>query len=551
MNNLAELLESVPFREQWRRMLVGLHAPRGSGEHAYAVYLLKHFFGPSIMSMAGSFLILMVVLCFKVGLDDRPCVLGDLTDIIVLDPAKEKIESDSPPEKEQTVQPPPTPVESEKEIKPEWNSTVPENQEPSVGPPNPFLQEQGAGGSPDGVKDSIEEKVIDMRPFTGKSVAIIKDLSGRTDGEREIAFNKYGPGGPGGGSNNAWTVTEGTVVRALWWLKKEQQPDGSWNSTKPAMTGLALLTYLAHGDTSSSKKFGPTVEKGVKWLLTNQESDGHFKGRDPHDYSHPIATYALCEAYGMMPLPDIKAAAEKAVDVIIKGQNASGGWDYNCKPGNRDDVSYMGWCIQALKAADIAQLKNEGLKPAMKKAVLALKRSANSAGRFGYTGPNDGTGGLTGVGVLCMQMLGAGRQPEALNGIVWLQQATCDWEKPWLSSPIYYWYYVTQAKFHAGGTIWENWDKQFSLQLIKNQKSTKKAVEGPDGKMHDIGWWEPPAGVKGHTDGPVMDTCLCALQLEVYYRHLPTYDVQKDIQLEGNFSDPADLQIQVSSLKNK
>jgi len=362
---------------------------------------------------------------------------------------------------------------------------------------------------------------------------------------------RYGaPDGGGGGKKGS--ASELAVRRALRWLKKEQLPDGSWKNTKPAMTGLALLAYLAHGDTSaSSKEFGTTVEKGIKWLLDNQEPDGRFKGRDAHDYSHPIATYALCEAYGMTKLPFIKSAAEKAVDIILKGQHSSGGWDYNCQQSNRDDVSYMGWCVQALKAAYIAKLENEGLKQALEKSVACLKKSADPSGKFGYTGPQDGNGGLTGVGVLCLQMLGASREPECRNGVLWLTKScTFNWEKPWLTSPIYYWYYITQAKFQAGGETWNSWNKQFAAQLIQHQKVESNAIMGPDGRMRDVGWWEPPAAVKGHTDGPVMDTALCTLQLEVYYRYLPTFGKALQQQEEEPENNTGDLAIQVTSIPN-
>lgn len=550
MNNLAELLESVPLREQWQRVMIGLHAPKDSGEHAYAVFLIKHFFGPSVISITGSVVILAGALIVNFGIEEKPIDLD--RGVVELVPDQKPIELDPPAPVEPEPRQRPVVTQNEEQDENPTSSTEPDNQDKYSGPVNPFAEKEGDGGTRDGLKDSIEDRFIDTRPIMTQSKLIIRGFPGRSDSERENLYNKYGPGDTGGKKNRqAWTVQEGAVVRALWWLKKQQQPDGSWNNTKPAMTGLALLAYLAHGDTSASKKFGPTVEKGLKWLLNNQEADGHFRGRDPHDYSQPIATYALCEAYAMTPLPEIKAAAEKAVDVIIKGQNPGGGWDYNCKPGPRDDLSYMGWCIQALKAADIARIGNEGLRDAMRKAVSGVRKNADSSGRFGYTSPRDGTGGLTGVGVLCMQMLGAGRQPEARNGIIWLQQATYNWEKPWLSSPIYYWYYVTQAKFHFGGDIWKSWDRQFSQQLIRNQKREEKAVDGPDGKLHNIGWWEPPAKVAGHTDGPVMDTALCTLQLEVYYRYLPTYDVLKDQDLEDRTPDPADLQIQVSSVNGR
>ena len=76
-----------------------------------------------------------------------------------------------------------------------------------------------------------------------------------------------------------------------------------------------------------------------------------------------------------------------------------------------------------------------------------------------------------------MQLLGAAREPECRNGVLWLEHnASFDWEKPWLASPIYYWYYVTQTKFHSGGDIWNKWNKQFSVQLVKNQQVEKDAI---------------------------------------------------------------------------
>ena len=78
------------------------------------------------------------------------------------------------------------------------------------------------------------------------------------------------------------------------------------------MTGYALLTYLAHGETPASPEFGETVEKAIRFLVDSQEPSGRFRGRDGHDYTHPIATYALCEAYGLTKVPMLKEAAEKA-----------------------------------------------------------------------------------------------------------------------------------------------------------------------------------------------------------------------------------------------
>ena len=52
-------------------------------------------------------------------------------------------------------------------------------------------------------------------------------------------------------------------------------------------------------------------------------------------------------------------------------------------------------------------------------------------------------------------------------------------------------------------------------------------MAGPEGTPVDIGYWDMKH-VSGHSDGVVMDTALCTLQLEVYYRHLPTFNLDRD-----------------------
>src|SRR3989339_16800 len=145
------------------------------------------------------------------------------------------------------------------------------------GPPQEFSS--GDTGVGNGVGGDMDTPVVPFAVVMTKSPVIMKGLYGnRTKGGREVALRAYGGGGGGGG------YTEGAVMRALRWLKKNQQADGSWNKVKPAMTGLAVLTYLAHGETPSSDEFGPTVEKGIKWLGGNQEQNGLINGRGGRNY---------------------------------------------------------------------------------------------------------------------------------------------------------------------------------------------------------------------------------------------------------------------------
>ncbi len=341
---------------------------------------------------------------------------------------------------------------------------------------------------------------------------ILKDLGygTRSPGGKAEALSKYNP---------AWGAqTEASVVKALEWLTRKQLADGSWGPNKIAMTGLALLTFLAHGETTSSPKYGPTVEKALRFLSAQQDADGYFSrsrggggdGGDPTSYAHAIATYGVCEAYGLTRIASLKPVMEKAVQVILDGQQPKGGWNYRFSKSARRDTSVSGWMIQAVKSAQIGGAENPGLKSAMAAAVADLKSVHNAQnGRFGYTDSGGGSLGCTGIGVLCMQLLGHAADRETRQGLQALREATVDWredrEQGW---PLYEWYYITQANFHQGGQTWRNWNAQFAREYTRRQNA-------------DGSW--PPASKAEASYGPVYSTTLAALTLQVYYRFLPTY----------------------------
>lgn len=296
------------------------------------------------------------------------------------------------------------------------------------------------------------------------------------------------------------------------------------------MTGLAVLTFLAHNATpDNSPEFGETVQKAIEFLMNGQDRQtGLYGNQDGHQYSHPIATYAMCEAYALIKNPNIGESARLAMKPIINGQHPTGGWTYKMDPGldnksgkYRDDTSYMGWCAQALKAAKMAGLEVDGLDKAIKLAVKGFKGNAGRNGGFGYTGPSS-THGLTSVGALCMELLGAGDDSSVRKSLEVMDK----WEIGAFGeknkvggSPQYYFYYATQSKFNAKGKRWKNWNDKMVRSYLKAQKIQRGAYKDQNGESHDIGWWE---NGDVHTDRPVMDTCLTSLQLMVYYRNLKT-----------------------------
>ena len=516
-HDIMELFEELSFREKWRKVARGLRMPPHTGEYKWARLQVTRLWSPVAGLVVPVVLLALLTLLATGG---RRVIRKYR--FVMKDPDP-PIETLKPPPPLDNDKPPPTDG-PEVEIYRDFSDhdVVAEDSQPDA-------QDRFAPvPAPFEAVARIESPVIMVGIYTG-----------RDPGEQGKALTEHGA--PKG--------TCGAIMRALRWLKKSQNNDGSWDACKPAMTGLGLLTFLAHGDTPASAEFGLTVEYAIRWLVENQEADGRFRGRDKHDYSQPIAAYALAEAYGLTRVPMVKEAAEKAVNVIVKGQNPNGGFNYNLVPGGtpkRDDTSYMGWCVQALKAAYLAGLSCDGLDEAMRKAVGGLKKNYGGTydkGGFGYTGPSS-SHGLTSVGALSMQLLGQGNSREVQSAMTAMENAGFWGQGSY--SKLYYSYYLTQAKFQAGKQTWRRWNKIFAPCLIERQIVEKAAVEGTDGRLKDIGHWAPGREVSGHTDsdGRVMNTCLAALQLQVYYRYLPTFKLQDIVQLE-NIAEEKDKHVDI------
>jgi hypothetical protein len=323
---------------------------------------------------------------------------------------------------------------------------------------------------------------------------------------------------------------------------------------------MAILTYLAHNETPApDTEFGPTVERAVRFLVDSLGSGEYFRDKDGNNYSHPIGVYALGEAYAMTKNPLVKSAVERAVQPIIRGQNPANGWEYKMAPTARTDTSYSGWCAQAVKAVHASGAQAPGLDECYEKAKHAFDSTFNGD-HFFYQ--NTGTGanghpGETPIATLCMQLLEQYADPKVRQAMGYMDACTYDFEhwenQPWGAqgpSPVYYWYYLTQAKFQVGGATFGAWNKMFLPELQKRQQIIKgeggaSGYMDLNGKYRDIGWWDSPsrgeafrsnkgglpctwyqggAATQGSTslDCRIMDTTLCALQLMVYYRFLPT-----------------------------
>ena len=188
-----------------------------------------------------------------------------------------------------------------------------------------------------------------------------------------------------------------------------------------------------------SPTFGPTVQKAIDFI-TSTPPEPETIGQKG-SYSHPIRTYALCEAFTMTKIPKLKEYAKRAAEIMVKGQNESGGWAYGYGKGPvaHTDLSVTGWNIQALKAAALTGISIDGLDEAMDKAIAYVKRCQDKSGKFAYKEGTNGKASLTGAGVLCLQIWKNAKSEEATKGLDWIiANQSLDWK----SVNVYEWYYT-------------------------------------------------------------------------------------------------------------
>ena len=328
----------------------------------------------------------------------------------------------------------------------------------------------------------------------------------------------------GGGTKES----EAAVAAALKWLADHQLADGSWSfdhreglcqgrcknhgSLKDARlgsTGLALLPFLGAGNTHLTGQYKKNVHAGLYYLISHMNQQTGAMNDSGTMYSHGIAAIALCEAYAMTnDKATLGRAALASVDFITYAQDpVGGGWRYS--PRTPGDTSVVGWQAMALLSAKMAYLR---VDPKTFEGLSNFLNSVQveSGAKYGYTQPGAGPA-TTAIGLLCRMYMGWKRDNGALaNGVQFLAQMGPS------SNNMYYNYYSTQVLHHYGGEEWKAWNEKMREQLINTQ----------DQEGHQKGSWHFNGGHGSDQGGRHYNTCMCAMTLEVYYRHLPIYKKQ-------------------------
>jgi hypothetical protein len=314
------------------------------------------------------------------------------------------------------------------------------------------------------------------------------------------------------------TALDDRIDRALAFLHKTQEKDGSWKAgghgKNAAISGLAVMAFLSAGHVPGEGRYGETIEKGVNAVLGMQQSNGLIGSDSGHVmYHHGICTLMLAEVAGMTDgdlAKRVKAGLEKAVALILKAQRTNsphrGGWRYSTDPNGDSDISVTGWQVMALRAAKnvACDVPPENIE----KAVKYIKGCFTpSTGGFSYMARfNHATAACTGTSILCLELCGKDTHhaDESLKGGSYLLKNPPRWGEVHFYYSVYY---GSQAMFQLGGNYWTAYREKLHDALLSNQ--------------HNNGSWTGGDSDSGY--GAAYGTAMAVLALTLEYRYLPIY----------------------------
>ncbi len=168
-------------------------------------------------------------------------------------------------------------------------------------------------------------------------------------------------------------------------------PNGAIGDPYPtAVTALAGLAFLAHGDTPNRGRYARPLRRVLNYIMAlahrrlpdEVAPNGNVQGLIDTEsekekgrimYSHGYATLFLAETYGTTRNPELRRVLREAIGLIERTQGPGGGWSYKPISQKRNDMS-VGVCqTMALRAA-----RNTGIsvsRQVIDRAILCAVRA--------------------------------------------------------------------------------------------------------------------------------------------------------------------------------
>ncbi len=301
------------------------------------------------------------------------------------------------------------------------------------------------------------------------------------------------------------------VERGLKWLQSNQLEDGSFpgqygqTTAVPALAGMA---FLSKGYTPGLGPYGESINRCIDYVLTyEQEKEGEKTGylvRTGEDkmYAHCIATLFLSEVSGMVDPVRQKKIDEtlaRALRLIIKAQQIK-------KPENQaggwrytpeSGDSDLSLTGWAVMAIRSARLNGANVPENVVVDAVEYVLKCQQDNGFAYQPGGGPKPAMTGVGVLCLTLCGQHEHESLAKAGEYLLSVK--------SNPAagghgeYSEYYCAQAMFQLGDEYWIEYAEEMYPRLLQQQAA--------DGSWSGAGY----------------QTAMYILAMTVHYRQLPVY----------------------------
>lgn len=312
---------------------------------------------------------------------------------------------------------------------------------------------------------------------------------------------------------------EQAIQRALQYLSRQQNRDGSFSSGVPvATTSMACLAFMANGSTPSRGAYAGNIVRGIEFLLKRVSRDGFITESGGFGASgmhgHGFATLFFAESLGMIEDPSlyerVHAALKRAVTLIERTQNRFGGWNHSPNPTSTDDGSGAVAIMQimALRAARNAGIHTR--QDVIQRSKKYLLEMTTEDGWYQYNYNNRGShrsSGLTGPGMYMLGALDLYHSPKyergirnIMNSAPFLKGGRGD--PGWGSWYHYTLFYCSLAIFQHGSKEWAIWYPKMRDELTRRQSK--------DGRWPDDAYGG-------------LFSAFAALALQLPYRYLPFF----------------------------
>lgn len=308
-----------------------------------------------------------------------------------------------------------------------------------------------------------------------------------------------------------WKEVDQSVEKALAWLLKQQEADGSFPTLEhgqPGVTSLCLMAFLSQGHLPGEGKYGEQLQRALDYVVSCQKRSGIIASAAPnrekisrrvdHEtgytlvYNHAMAGLVLSECYAMAGTTQTEqsqTAIEKALNATFQMQDFrrarevdAGGWRYlDIAEATDADLSVTAWQLMFMRSA-----KNAGFDVNEKRIDRAIKYVRRcflkDRGTFSYKAGfrNRPSRGMAGAGILALAHSGQHDADESQKAGDWILKSgfqsynNIGRVKDIVHTGDRYHYGLltcSQAMYQLGGRHWREFFPPTARVLMDNQNT--------------------------------------------------------------------------------